>query len=70
MKRYRLTAIHAAAKRRKPGYLEAVMEAGTVNGEWLEMLDCDAERIGKEYRLDATKTEPHESKPCTGCLGL
>jgi hypothetical protein len=62
MKRYRLTAVEAAAARRKPGYLAAVLAVARRDGDWLLLQDDQAQRLAQEFRLphgsSATVTRP------------
>jgi len=50
MKRYRVTAVEAAAPRRRPGYLAAVLAMARRDGQWLLIEDDQAQRLAREYR--------------------
>lgn len=48
--RLRISKIHAAAKDRPPGYVEAVLAAGTVDGEWLDITAEAMAELRERYR--------------------
>lgn len=51
MKRAKITSIHAAAKNRKPGYLEAYFRHGHVEGEFIFLPDHIHAAIREEFSL-------------------
>jgi hypothetical protein len=52
MKRVRLSNIHRVADKRREGYAQAAIQAGTVDGEFLLLTDEAYQRISENYTLD------------------
>jgi len=57
----RIAKIHAAAPSRPPGYVEAVLAHGVVEGEWLEI---SAEALAELRDQFRPKPQPEAPPPC------